>query len=408
MSHWKKTFAIIWAGQLFSTLSSVIVGYAVIFWMSLKTGSAEVLAVAGIASLLPQMILGPFTGVLIDRWDRKRIMIGADAFVALCTAVLAVLFALDLARLGHVYVLLALRSLGQAFHWPAMQSSLPLLVPEAALMRVAGANQVLNSIATILGPALAALFINVLDMTWVLLSDVAGAIIACGSLLFVRIPRPEKKADARGPGLFREMKEGLREITGRPGLMWLFVFVMIAYFFLVPLSVLFPLMTLKHFAGGAYEMSLIEIVWGAGMLLGGAAMGILKLKTNKVVLINAMYILLGLTFALSGFLPPGGFAVFTGLTLVGGIMASIYSGAFTVVMQTTIEPGALGRAYSIFGSVASAPALIGLLQTGFVAEWLGIPNAFILAGSAFILIGAASFFVRPIRAMIRGVAPRSV
>jgi len=401
LSLWKKTFAVIWAGQFFSILSSAVVAYAVMFWMSLKTGSAEVLAFAAVAGLLPQMVLGPFTGVLIDRWDRKRIMIGADAFVALCTAVLAVLFALDKARLGHVYGLLALRSLGQAFHWPALQASIPLLVPEAALLRVAGANQVLISIANLAGPALAAFLINVFDMTWVLLSDVVGAMIAIGTLLFISIPRPEKRAVEGGAGLFREMKQGLREITGRPGLFWLFVFTMAATFFLFPLSALFPLMTLKHFSGGAYEMSLIEIAWGAGMLVGGAAMGMLKLKTNKVVLINSMYILLGSTFALSGFLPPGGFAFFAGLTLVGGVTGAIYSGAFTVVMQTTIEPAALGRAYSIYGSVASAPALIGLLQTGFVADRIGIPNAFIISGSAFILIGAVSFFVRPIRAMMR-------
>jgi len=406
LSPWKRTFAIIWAGQLVSTLSSAVVGYAVMFWMSLKTGSAEVLALASIAGLLPQLILGPFTGVLVDRWDRKRAMIGADAFVALCTAVLAVLFILGRAKLGHVYLLLALRSVGGAFHWPAIQASIPLLVPETALLRVAGANQVLNSIATILGPALAALLINVFSMTWVLLSDVAGAAIAIGTLLFVHIPRPERKADARGPGLFREMKEGLREITRRAGLFWLFVFVTLGTFFLIPLAALFPLMTLKHFAGGAYEMSLIEIAWGAGALLGGAAMGILKLKTNKVVLINAMYLILGATFALSGLLPPGGFSFFVGLTLIGGISWAIFSGAFTVIMQTTIEPSALGRVYSIYGSVSMAPALIGLLQTGFVAERIGITNAFIISGAAFILIGFVSFFVPAIRAMIRSGSPR--
>lgn len=408
MSGWKRTFAVIWTSQLISTLSSAVVGYAVIFWMSLKTGSAEVLALASVAGLLPQLVLGPFTGVLIDRWDRKRIMIGADIFVAACTAVLAGLFFLGRARLGHVYVLLSLRSAGSAFHWPALQASIPLLVPETALLRVAGANQVLHSIATILGPALAALLINLVDMTWVLLSDVAGAAVACGALLFVRIPRPERKGEVRSPALFREMKEGFGEITGRPGLVWLFGFITLATFFLVPLSALFPLMTLKHFSGGAYEMSLIEVVWGAGMLLGGAALGILKLKTNKVVLINSMYILLGLTFAFSGILPPSGFPVFVGLTLAGGITGAVFSGAFNVIVQTTIEPAALGRVYSLYGSASLAPAMFGLLQTGFVAERIGIANAFIITGSAFVLIGVVSFFVPEIRRMIRAGASRPV
>lgn len=92
MNNWKRTFIIIWSGQFFSTLTSSIVGFAVVFWLSIKTGSPEVLASAMIAVLLPFIILGLFTGVYVDRWDRKRTMILADSFVALCSAALGVLF----------------------------------------------------------------------------------------------------------------------------------------------------------------------------------------------------------------------------------------------------------------------------------------------------------------------------
>ena len=175
MSSWKKVFAILWTGQLFSTLSSAVVGYAVVFWLSIETGSAEVLAVSTIAGLLPQLLLGLFTGVLIDRWDRKRIMVAADLFIAVCSAVMAVLFFFGQVKLLHIYGLLALRSIGSAFHVPAMQASVPLLAPESELLRVAGINQAIQSISTIAGPALAALLISMLDMTYVLLFDVIGA-----------------------------------------------------------------------------------------------------------------------------------------------------------------------------------------------------------------------------------------
>ena len=92
MENWKKTFGIIWSGQLASILSSSVVGYAIIFWMSIETGSAEVLALAAIAGMLPQSLLGPVVGVYVDRWDRKRTMILADSFIAFCTLILAVLF----------------------------------------------------------------------------------------------------------------------------------------------------------------------------------------------------------------------------------------------------------------------------------------------------------------------------
>ncbi|HNJ81496.1 MAG TPA: MFS transporter, partial [Methanoregulaceae archaeon] len=132
-SDWKKVFAIIFSGQLVSTLSSYVVGYAVIFWLSVETRSAEVLAYATIASLLPQMVLGLFTGVFIDRWNRKRTMIFADLFIALCTLVLASLFWIAEPKVFYVYLLLMIRSAGMAFHVPAMQASVPLLAPQDKL-----------------------------------------------------------------------------------------------------------------------------------------------------------------------------------------------------------------------------------------------------------------------------------
>ena len=123
MENWKKTFAVIWSGQLASILSSSVVAFAIIFWVSLETGSAQVLALAAIAGMLPQSLLGPLVGVYVDRWDRKWTMILADRFIALCTLLLAVLFWLGVARMWHIYVLLACRSIGSAFHTPAMQAS---------------------------------------------------------------------------------------------------------------------------------------------------------------------------------------------------------------------------------------------------------------------------------------------
>jgi len=123
VENWKKTFAVIWSGQLASILSSSVVAFAIIFWVSLETGSAQVLALATIAGMLPQSLLGPLVGVYVDRWDRKWTMILADSFIALCTLLLAVLFWLGVARMWHIYVLLACRSIGSAFMPAAAPSS---------------------------------------------------------------------------------------------------------------------------------------------------------------------------------------------------------------------------------------------------------------------------------------------
>ena len=163
MDNWKRVFAIIWTGQFLSILTSSIVNFAIVLWLSLETGSAEVLAFATMAALLPQSVLGLFTGIFIDRWKRKRVMIMADSFIAFCTLILAVLFYFDLAKISHIYVLLALRSVGSAFHMPAMQASVPLLAPKSELMRIAGINQVIQSVCNIAGPALAGLFITMMN-----------------------------------------------------------------------------------------------------------------------------------------------------------------------------------------------------------------------------------------------------
>lgn len=401
MTGWKRTFMIIWAGQLISTLSSAVVGYAVVFWLSIETKSAEVLAFATIASLLPQLVLGPFTGVLIDRWDRKRTMIAADIFIAICSFIMGILFLTGNVKISFIYILLVLRSLGSGFHVPAMQASIPLLAPESELMRISGINQVIHSVSVIAGPALAALMISVLNMTWVLMFDVIGALIAVSSLILVNIPNPPQKDDAPSPHMLRELKEGLREIYIRPGLLWLFILILLAHFFIMPVAALFPLMTTNHFLGGTYQMSIVEVAWGLGMLTGGALLGLKKFEFSEIFIINAMYVVVGLTFFFSGVLPPSGFWVFTGLTLIGGITMSVYSAAFMVVIQTNIEPAILGRVFSIYGSVTLIPSIFGLLQTGFVADTIGIPNVFIISGIAVTLLGIIAFFIPAIKEMAK-------
>lgn len=393
MNNWKKTFAIIWSGQFFSILSSSIVGFAVVFWLSMKTESAEVLAYAMLATLLPFIVLGLFTGVFVDRWDRKRTMILADSFVAVCSAMLAFLFYFDVIEIWHVYVLLALRSAGSAFHTPAMQASVPLLAPESELMRVAGVNQMIQSISNIAGPALGAILVAFFDMTYVMLMDVLGAAIACTSLLFVTIPNP-KKTDNNKPDVWLEIKDGVKHMFANRGLSYVLVCVIIVTFFMVPIAAMFPLMTISHFEGGAFEMGLVEAAWGAGMLVGGIILSVRFMKTiNKVLVINIMTVIIGITYWMSGLLPVSAFIVFVVLCTLGGVASSIYWSSFVVVLQTKIDPAALGRVFSIYDSISLLPTIPGLLATGFIAESIGIQNAFVIAGIATLLVGIAAFFI---------------
>lgn len=181
--------------------------------------------------------------------------------------------------------------------------------------------------------------------------------------------------------------------------MWMFVFTIFASLAMVPVSTLFPLMTLSHFAGDTYKMSMVEIAWGVGMLIGGGLMSLPRFKFNKILLINAMYVILGLTFVFSGFLPSEGFYLFVSFTLFGGIAGAIFWGAFTVLLQMSLDSAVLGRVFSIHNSLIMIPAMLSLIATGYIADSIGISNTFIISGFVLVLIGIISNFIPSIKKM---------
>lgn len=397
MTSWKNRFIIIWTGQLFSILSSSIAQFAIVLWISLKTESAEVLAFATIAALLPQIVIGPFAGVFVDRWSRKWTMIGADSFVALCSAVMAVLFYTDSMGMGSIYALLMLRSIGSAFHTPAMQSSVPLLAPASELTRIAGINQVIQSISMIGGPAIGAIMVVSFDMSVVMLLDVAGAFIACTSLLFVTIPNPPKDETVSAQNIFKDMRDGMNAILRNRGISWIMLSEILVTFFIMPIVVLLPLMTLKHFEGTAYHVSLIEIAFGVGTLAGGILIGIWNPKIRKVTMMCVSYVTIGAACFVCGLLPSTGFVIYAVMSVLQGIAIPFYAGPFTALLQTQIDDSFLGRVFALFQSISLLPSVIGLLATGFLADTFGIAIIFVVGGAATILTTGIMLFIPSVR-----------
>ena len=174
----------------------------------------------------------------------------------------------------------------------------------------------------------------------------------------------------------------------------------------MPVSGLFPLMTLNHFEGDVIQISLIEVIWGIGMLLGGMSLSIIKFPVNKVVLINCMYLLLGVSLSISGLLSPLTYPYFVILTAVGGISGAIYNSCFTTVLQETIHPAMLGRVFSMYIIVAMLPSLFGLVGIGFFADTIGLAQTFVLLGSVIFVLGLISFAVPSIRDLGRKAADK--
>ena len=395
-TNWKKKFLFIWVGQFISLITSSAVNFAIIIWLSIEHNSAEVLAYGAIAGMLPAAIIGPFAGIYIDRWNRKRTMIFADGFVAVCTLVMSISFYLGYESLLLIYAMLALRSVGSAFHMPAMQASIPMIAPENELLRIAGVNQMIQSISAIAGPALGALAITLLSIGNVLLLDIIGAVVAITALLFVYIPNPAlaEKTKASFGQAWADLKVGFKAILDNKGLFWLFIYSTIVTFAIMPVAVLFPLLTLQYFGGGKWEMSIVEMVWGIGMLVGGSVLGIFKPTIRKVVMINITTFVLGVSLALSGTIPSTMFWMLVVLTTIGGISTTVYNASFTTILQEEVRPEVMGRVFSLYFSMAIIPTVIGLLWTGLAADFFGVNNIFIVLGVVIAIVGILTFFNR--------------
>ena len=274
---WKVPFFGIWTGQACSLVGSRAAQFALVWWLTQLTGSATVLATASLVGLLPEIVLGPIAGAYVDRWDRRRVMIGADLLVALAGLWLAYLFWVEAIQVWHVYVVMFVRALGGAFHWPAMQASTSLMVPREQLTRVAGVNQTLYGVLNIVSPPLGALLMAVLPLSGVMLMDVGTALMAILPLLFIAIPQPGRAATEAGqerPSVWADIRGGLRYITAWPGLVILIGLAMVMKFALTLAVSLLPLLVSQHFGGDAAQLSLMEATLGAGVVAGGMLLSV--------------------------------------------------------------------------------------------------------------------------------------
>ncbi len=209
-------FFAIWTGQVFSLLGISLSQFALAWWLTQSTGSATVLAFAMMMALLPQVLVSPIAGALVDRWSRRAVIVAADSSIGVATMVLAALIAAGQAQIAFVYALMFIRATATAFEWPAVQSSISLMVPQRHLSRVAGLNQTIQGLATIVAPPVGALLLEMLPIQDILGINTVMAFLAVLPLLFIRIPRPtrsETGSRQQKASILSDMGEGLRYIV---------------------------------------------------------------------------------------------------------------------------------------------------------------------------------------------------
>lgn len=390
ISKWKKDFFTIWTGQAVSLITSAILQMAIIFYLTEKTQSAMVLSIASIIGFLPYAVFGPAIGVLIDRHDRKMIMIYADLIIASAGAALAITARYMELPIWMVMGVLFIRSIGAAFHSPALSAVTPLLVPQEQLTKCAGYSQSLQSISYIVSPAAAALLYFVWELNMIIAIDVLGAVIACATVAFVRIPKLNIEQQSLRQNFIEEMREGLRVLKENKGLFALLLVGTLYMFVYMPINALYPLISMEYFAGTPVHISITEIAYASGMLAGGLLLGLFGSYEKRITLITASIFLMGLSLTISGLLPSNAFMIFVVCCIFMGLSVPFYSGVQTALFQEKIKPEYLGRVFSLTGSIISLAMPIGLIFSGFFADRVGVNHWFLMSG--ILIIGISIIY----------------
>ncbi|MCD5416015.1 MFS transporter [Candidatus Bipolaricaulota bacterium] len=393
-SGWKIRFFTIWTGQQLSLIGSRAAQFALVWWLTTTTGSATVLATATMVALFPQILLGPLAGAYIDRWNRRRVMMIADSFIALISLWLAYLFFTDMMQIWHVYIVILARSLGGGVHWPAMAASTTLLVPGKHLTRVAGINQMMNGALAIIGPPLGALLLVLLPLHGVMLVDAGTALFAVAPLLFLAIPQPTATngATKKRSSVWSDLLEGLRYLRGWPGALALIGGTMLIAGIISPAFALMPLLVYEHFGGDAAALALLQAAIGVGLLLGGLILSAWGGFKRKVYTISLGLIGVGIGVLAVGLVPVHLFVFAIAAMFVVGLMNPFFDGPIMAVFQSTVPPGMQGRVFALLGSLVSVTAPLGLAIAGPVSDRFGIQIWYVIGGILCLLVAVSFLF----------------
>ena len=278
-------------------------------------------------------------------------------------------------QVGHVYVIMLMRALGGVFHWPAMQASTSLMVPDEHLARVGGLNQALHGLVGIVSPPLGAVMLSILPFYAVMGIDVVTALCAIGLLLSIQIPQPKRttavSASLSITSVWADVRAGLGYVWNWPGLRAVLIIATVLNLVMNPAFSLLPLLVTKHFGGGALQLGWLESAWGGGVVLGGLILGVWGGFRRRVWTSIMGLLGMGVGTLLIGFAPGWALGLAVVAFFVTGFMNPITNGPLFAVIQAKVAPDMQGRVFTVMMSASSAMSPLGLAIAGPVADRLG-------------------------------------
>ena len=364
-------FTLIWFGQLVSLIGSDLTGFALGVWVYQSTGSVTQFAFISLATTLPLITISPLAGALVDRCDRRWVMILSDSGAGLSTLALTLLLITGRLEIWHIYGVTAINSALSAFQWPAYTAATTLLVPQQHLDRASGMSQLGKAVARLLAPMLGGVLLVTIQLRGIVLIDFVTFLFALTTLLCIRFPEVKTTAaeEAAQNPLLKEVISGWTYITTRPGLLGLVLFFVVVNFMGGVAEVLITPLVLS-FASAA-TLGVILSFSGSGMLIGSLLMSTYGGPANRINTVFTFMALGGLCILAAGLRPStflftlSAFLFFLGLPLING--------SSQVIFQRKVLPSMQGKVFALNDALAGVSLLLAYGVAGPLADQIFEP-----------------------------------
>jgi len=368
-----KGFTIIWFGQLISLLGTGMTQFALTIWAWQATGEATALALVALFTAVPQILTSPLAGAIVDRYDRKHIMMLSDLAAGIATAAVLLLHTTGLLQVWHLYVTAAFTGAFQAFQFPAYSSSVSTMLPKEQYGRASGMISLAEAASGIVAPIAAGIALNIVGIGGIMTFDILTFIVAIASLLIIHIPRPEVTGeDAAGRrSLWEDSLFGFKYIFASPSLVGLLSVFLSLNFILGFSFTLFAPMVLARTGDNTLLLGSVQSAFGVGGVIGGLLMSAWGGPKRKIhgILMGSIVISLGTClFGIGRGLPVWAVTAFTLM-----ILLPILNGSSQAIWQSKIPPHIQGRVFATRGLLARIAQPISLAVTGPLADWVFEP-----------------------------------
>ena len=387
--NWKRNTALFLTGQALSLFGTMVVQYAILWHVTLKSQSGSMMTVFTLIGFLPMFFISPFAGVWADRFNRKNIINIADGSIAFFSLIVAVLLIVGIDSYAILLFCAFVRSLGQGVQTPAVGAFIPQIVPEAHLTRINGLQGSIQSSVALLSPMLSGAMMTFAPLEALFFLDVVTAIIGIGIVVFfVKMPAmgvlDPKARRGQGAAYFYDLKEGVKYIRKNGYVSRMIVLSLIFMFLFAPAAFLTPLQVTRDFGREVWRLSAIEITFSLGMMAGGIWIGVWGGFKNRMHTMALSCALSGAMAAGLGIVPY--FWIYLGIMGIMGLSMPLYNTPSMVLLQTTVEPAFMGRILSVFTMIASTMMPLGMLVFGPLADVISIDVLLIVTGALAALL----------------------